>query len=137
MAFERRPRFTRRRLLAAGLILSAGGTAVTALTRRGARLPHGFLWSLSDGDRRAMRRVFYCLDGVTLSSSAVVRWLAAREAVVGRPVAFPTRRSARRLARQLLCSTDFFQTGMDPERPARFLTLWDPLESPCYNPFRD
>ncbi|HET6418362.1 MAG TPA: hypothetical protein VFG22_18845 [Polyangiales bacterium] len=35
-----------------------------------------------------------------------------------------------------LSSTDFFINGADESRPVRFVALYDPYVSPCYNPFR-
>jgi hypothetical protein len=35
-----------------------------------------------------------------------------------------------------LSSTDFFANGADESRPVRFIALYDPYVSPCYNPFR-
>lgn len=131
-----RKRVTRRRLLVAGAALTAGALATTSLRRQGARLPSGFLWSLPADRRRAARPILRELPGVSLSGDALVQWFDAREEASGRPMGQPGARRARGLARQLLCSTDFFQTGMDPERPARFQVLWDPHLSPCYNPFR-
>jgi len=38
------------------------------------------------------------------------------------------------LHRQFLMSTDFFQNGADETRPLRFVALYDPYVTPCYNP---
>ena len=35
-----------------------------------------------------------------------------------------------------LSSTDFFINDADESRPVRFVALYDPYVSPCYNPFR-
>ena len=35
-----------------------------------------------------------------------------------------------------LSSTDFFIHDADESRPVRFVALYDPYVSPCYNPFR-
>lgn len=35
-----------------------------------------------------------------------------------------------------LSSTDFFMNGADESRPVRFVALYDPYVSPCFNPFR-
>lgn len=37
---------------------------------------------------------------------------------------------------QFLSSTDFFQHGADQKRAVRFVALYDPYVTPCYNPFR-
>ena len=36
---------------------------------------------------------------------------------------------------RFLASTDFFQHGADEGRPLRYVRLFDPYASPCYNPF--
>ena len=36
--------------------------------------------------------------------------------------------------RTFLMSTDFFQAGQPPNGPVRFVQLYHPYVSPCYNP---
>jgi len=38
---------------------------------------------------------------------------------------------------KFLLSTDFAQNGFDESRPLRFLALYDPYASPCFNPLAD
>jgi hypothetical protein len=41
----------------------------------------------------------------------------------------------RRMHAQFLLSTDFFQNGAAEGRTLRFVALYDPYVTPCYNPF--
>lgn len=38
---------------------------------------------------------------------------------------------------RFLASSDFFQNGADESRPLRYVRLFDPYASPCYNPFSE
>ncbi len=40
----------------------------------------------------------------------------------------------KRIARLFLLSSDFFANGENVERPVRFVTLFGPYSSPCYQP---
>ncbi len=131
-------RLSRRRLLVAGGLVAAGGGAWgwSRNRWRGAKLPVGYLRSQSKERRYAVTAVTRHLEDIRLSAHALDGWLDAFHAAVGeypRPTSW---KKQRRMARVLLASTDFFQTGADTERPARFVALWDPRINPCYNPFR-
>jgi hypothetical protein len=126
---------TRRRFLTATVVVGGGTAAWTLRRRGGARLPFGYLLTLSRDRRNAVRRVTAHLDEVSFSAECLNDWMDAFDRAVGEVPRPTTRRKARKLARQLLASTDFFQTGMNTERPAEFVALWSPKISPCYNPF--
>jgi hypothetical protein len=43
-------------------------------------------------------------------------------------------RGDKSLAKQFLLSTDFFVNGEDESKPLRFVFVYDPRFTPCYNP---
>jgi hypothetical protein len=42
--------------------------------------------------------------------------------------------AAALLHTRFLLSTDFFQNGSDEKKPLKFVALYDPYVTPCYNP---
>lgn len=134
---ERSRLLTRRRVLVGGTLVAAGvAVGLSKPDRPGASTPKELWAGLPRNRRRALQRVTGRLTGTTLSADAVRRWMAELEQIHGKPLRPMGPTMARRFARQLLASTDFFQTGMDPDRPAQWVALYKGPKSACYNPFR-
>jgi len=70
---------------------------------------------------------------IRLDPDAVAAFARAHEAAYG--AWDPRRAPTWPIGGQFLLSTDFFQTGADERRPAKFLALYDPYVTPCYDPF--
>lgn len=78
-----------------------------------------------------LRRHF---DYLTLAPGTIERFVREYERACGR-VTVRDVAANRRFHTAFLMSTDFFRTGADPRRPARFVALHDPYRSPCWVPF--
>jgi|GEM_PF-3902215 len=122
-----------RRTVVAGIGL-VGGAAALGVFVRGERTAVDPWAQVSNNERAAITRLVAKLPGVTIAPEAQVAWLLAYRTIKGRAFAMP--KKSGKIARVLLKSTDFFQTGMDPERPAQFVAYYGPYVSPCYSPFR-
>ena len=69
------------------------------------------------------------------AAGTVASFAAAYRAAYNAPNLLDTA-SRTHLEHCFLMSTDFFQHGGDERRELRFVALYDPYVTPCYNPFR-
>jgi hypothetical protein len=70
---------------------------------------------------------------LTLDEGTAETFVRAYESNGGSPE-FQDPRVRSDLHMQFLMSTDFFQNGADETRALRFVALYDPYITPCYNP---
>ena len=132
---------SRRHLLGAGLLVSAGGAGA---------------WRLLDAapDVPVQPSVEAPLEAPVEAAPAAITFAPEVEAIRGKILrvlpflALPRETvdgflgalvKAKRLktrdpVRLFLLSTDFFAHGVDESRPLRFVQLYDPYRAPCYNP---
>src|SRR5262249_62178866 len=78
------------------------------------------------------RRILSALSYLKLSRVDVVKFLEEHERALGPARTDP--QALPELCGKLLLSTDFFMNGADETRPIRYVSLYDPYQSPCFNP---
>ena len=130
--------WTRRSLLAAGAAGAVAGPAACA-EGEGSVQRSASLWIEHFRQRLALRRV----RGLPLEEAipGFFSYLeldpegVARFANAWREVEPRGRVTTHALSAYLL-STDFFLNGADESQVLRFVTLYDPFGSPCYDPIR-
>ena len=117
-ATERRRFWNRRRFLAAmgGAVVLLGGGVVLGRYRV--------------MDWRIRRHFSY----LNIAPQDALRFVRDYEKAYGELPFY--RRSAGDVYKKFLMSTDFFPNGADESRPLRYIMLYDPYISPCYNPLK-
>lgn len=71
---------------------------------------------------------------LNIKSGDALRFVRAYEKAYGRLPYY--RRSVSDVYKKFLLSTDFFSNGSDESLPVRYVMLYDPYLSPCYNPLK-
>ena len=134
------PRISRRRLIGAGIALTAAGAgawrvlgddvspspSTSGEPQESASEEAGRLFG---EDYEAIRALILgALPYLILPRETLDDFLSALKSAKRRP------RRAEQVTELFLLSTDFFAQGADESRPLRFQTLYDPYINPCYNP---
>ena len=128
---------SRRHLLGAGLLVSAGGAGAWRLLDAA---PDGAVQpSVEAPVEAAPPAITFApeVEAIRDKILTVLPFLALpRETVDGFLGALvkAKRLKTRDPVRLFLLSTDFFAHGADESRPLRFVQLYDPYRAPCYNP---
>lgn len=98
-----------------GVVLLGGGAALSR---------HRFMaWRIE--------RHFHYLD---IAPGAARQFVREYEKAYGRLPWY--RRSVSDVYKKFLMSTDFFSNGADQKQRVRYVMLYDPYFSPCYNPLK-
>jgi hypothetical protein len=118
-------KLTRRRLLLSGLALATSGAGLATFEYWRRRTPGYRRQQLIDHLHEAFGYLRPDPQGTARFVDLYLRHYNSR----------PPRENVRFVEQTFLLSTNYFQSGQPAAGPVRFVTLYHPYVSPCYNPF--
>lgn len=79
-------------------------------------------------------RIRKTFDHLTIDDAGLRQFVIDFERNYGKP-SLSSPRAQSNVSSQFLLSTDFFLNGADESKIVRYMALYDPYVSPCWNPF--